>query len=169
MRGPAERDPRGGPDVHLEWTSEDRFLVVIPTYNERDNLPRVIPLVLAKDPRIEILVVDDASTDATEQAAYDLICQFSQVRVVRHGRRLGTSEAIQTGLQLSEGQAVFVHKEHEPLQPHHLERFIEARQQPPVVHQPILKDPPPMGAVACTDHQSPQKSLFWVNSLRDCA
>jgi len=126
--------------------------IVLPVYNAEETLGEqvqdVFDIMENITSQFEILVVDDASTDATEQAAYDLICQFSQVRVVRHGRRLGTSEAIQTGLQLSEGQAVFVHKEHEPLQPHHLERFIEARQQPPVVHQPILKDPPPMGAVA---------------------
>jgi glycosyltransferase involved in cell wall biosynthesis len=125
---------------------------VLPVYNAEETLGEqvqdVFDIMENITSQFEILVVDDASTDATEQAAYDLICQFSQVRVVRHGRRLGTSEAIQTGLQLSEGQAVFVHKEHEPLQPHHLERFIEARQQPPVLHQPILKDPPPMGAVA---------------------
>ena len=126
--------------------------IVLPVYNAEETLGEqvqdVFDIMENITSQFEILVVDDASTDAPEQAAYDLICQFSQVRVVRHGRRLGTSEAIQTGLQLSEGQAVFVHKEHEPLQPHHLERFIEARQQPPVVHQPILKDPPPMGAVA---------------------
>ena len=126
--------------------------IVLPVYNAEETLGEqvqdVFDIMENITSQFEILVVDDASTDATEQAAYDLICQFSQVRVVRHGRRLGTSEAIQTGLQLSEGQAVFVHKEHEPLQPHHLERFIEARQQPPVLHQPILKDPPPMGAVA---------------------
>ena len=92
--------------------------------------------------------MDDASTDATEQAAYDLVCQFSQVRVVRHGRRLGMAEAIQTGLQLSEGEAVFVHKEHEPLQPHHLERFIEVQDKPPVVYQPLAEGPSAMGAVA---------------------
>ena len=126
--------------------------IVLPVYNAEETLGEqvqdVFDIMENITSQFEILVVDDASTDATEQAAYDLICQFSQVRVVRHGRRLGTSEAIQTGLQLSEGQAVFVHKEHEPLQPHHLERFIEARQQPPVLHQPILKDPTPMGAVA---------------------
>ena len=126
--------------------------IVLPVYNAEATLGEqvqdVFDIMENVTSQFEILVVDDASTDATEQAAYDLICQFSQVRVVRHGRRLGTSEAIQTGLQLSEGQAVFVHKEHEPLQPHHLERFIEARHHPPAIHQSILKDPPPMDAVA---------------------
>lgn len=42
-----------------------RALVVMPTYNEADNVPRIVPLVLSADPRIDILVVDDASPDGT--------------------------------------------------------------------------------------------------------
>lgn len=45
--------------------SEDRVLVIIPTYNERENLPRIVPRVLASHPGIEILVVDDESPDGT--------------------------------------------------------------------------------------------------------
>ena len=41
------------------------MLVVIPTYDERENLPRVIPLVLDIHPDVEILVVDDNSPDGT--------------------------------------------------------------------------------------------------------
>jgi glycosyltransferase involved in cell wall biosynthesis len=40
-----------------------RGLVIMPTYNERDNLPRIVPLVLAQDSRLEMLVIDDASPD----------------------------------------------------------------------------------------------------------
>ena len=45
--------------------SEGRVLVVIPTYNERENLPRVVPLVLDTHPEVEILIVDDNSPDGT--------------------------------------------------------------------------------------------------------
>ena len=45
--------------------AEERVLVVIPTYNERENLPRVVPRVLAVHPSLEILVVDDNSPDGT--------------------------------------------------------------------------------------------------------
>jgi len=41
----------------------ERALVVIPTYNERLNLPVIVPAVLQQDPRIEILVVDDNPDD----------------------------------------------------------------------------------------------------------
>ena len=49
----------------VAFSSSDRFLVVMPTYDERDNLPRIVPLVLDEDPRIEVLVVDDNSPDGT--------------------------------------------------------------------------------------------------------
>ena len=37
----------------------ERALVVIPTYNERVNLPLIVPQILEQDPRFEVLVVDD--------------------------------------------------------------------------------------------------------------
>ena len=119
--------------------------IVLPVYNAEatlgDQVQDLFDLVADLTQQFEILVVDDASTDATEETSYDLICRYSQVRVVRHGRRLGTSEAIQSGLKLSEGEAVFVHKEHEPLKPHDLKRYLDAREQPPAVYAPVDDDP----------------------------
>ena len=119
--------------------------IVLPVYNAEttlgDQVQDLFDLVADLTQQFEILVVDDASTDATEETSYDLICRYSQVRVVRHGRRLGTSEAIQTGLKLSEGEAVFVHKEHEPLKPHDLQRYLDAREQQPAVYAPVDDDP----------------------------
>jgi dolichol-phosphate mannosyltransferase len=40
-------------------------LVIVPTYNERENIPRLIPRDPLADPRLEILVVDDNSPDGT--------------------------------------------------------------------------------------------------------
>jgi len=66
---------------------EGRFLVIIPTYNERENLPRVIPAVLAQDPRIEILVVDDASPDGTGVLADEMAAAEPRIHVLhRHGK-----------------------------------------------------------------------------------
>jgi dolichol-phosphate mannosyltransferase len=44
---------------------EGRVLVIIPTYDERDNLPSIVPMVLDSHPEVEILVVDDNSPDGT--------------------------------------------------------------------------------------------------------
>lgn len=42
-----------------------KSLVIIPTYNEKDNIPLIIPEVLKQDPCLEVLVVDDGSPDGT--------------------------------------------------------------------------------------------------------
>ena len=47
----------------------ERALVVVPTYNERENLPQIVPAILAQDPRLDVLVVDDGSPDGTGQLA----------------------------------------------------------------------------------------------------
>jgi dolichol-phosphate mannosyltransferase len=49
--------------------AEAHTLVVVPTFNERDNLPRVVPMILDQDAGIHVLVVDDASPDGTGEAA----------------------------------------------------------------------------------------------------
>ena len=50
-------------------------IVVIPTYNERENLPHLVPAILAY-PDLRVLVVDDDSPDGTRQAAEQLIDRF---------------------------------------------------------------------------------------------
>jgi dolichol-phosphate mannosyltransferase len=49
--------------------AEAHTLVVVPTFNERDNLPRVVPMILDQDAGIHVLVVDDASPDGTGEVA----------------------------------------------------------------------------------------------------
>ena len=51
--------------THDGSPGDERGLVIIPTYNERENIARLIETVLAQDPRLEILVVDDGSPDGT--------------------------------------------------------------------------------------------------------
>ena len=50
----------------------ERVLVIVPTYNEAMNLPQIVPAILAQDPRIEILVVDDNSPDGTGRMADEM-------------------------------------------------------------------------------------------------
>ena len=49
-----------------------RTLIIIPTYNERENLPRPTSALLAARPDVEVLVVDDASPDGTGACAEQL-------------------------------------------------------------------------------------------------
>lgn len=77
--------------------SEGRFLVIVPTYNERDNLPRKVPQILAQDPRIDVLVVDDASPDGTGQLAADMAVSNPRVHALRRPGKDGLATAYLAG------------------------------------------------------------------------
>lgn len=75
----------------------DRFLVILPTYNESQNLPRIVPQVLAQDPRLEILVVDDNSPDGTGRIANELAGVNPRVHVVHRDKKEGLGRAYLDG------------------------------------------------------------------------
>ncbi|HVH10989.1 MAG TPA: glycosyltransferase, partial [Gemmatimonadales bacterium] len=71
----------------------ERALVVIPTYNEAGNLASLVEQVLARDPRLEVLVVDDHSPDGTGQIAQGLAAKESRVSVLHRDGKLGLGTA----------------------------------------------------------------------------
>ncbi len=75
-----------------------RVVVVVPTYNEAENLPLLVPQVLAQDPRIEVLVVDDASPDGTGARADELARADERVHVLHRARKEGLGHAYRAGL-----------------------------------------------------------------------
>jgi len=76
-----------------------RCIVVIPTYNECDNLPLIVPRVLAQDPHIEVLVVDDNSPDGTGKLADDLARKEARVHVLHRERKEGLGPAYRAGFR----------------------------------------------------------------------
>lgn len=75
-----------------------RVLVVVPTYNERDNLPRVAPMILAQGEHYHILVVDDNSPDGTGDIADRLATGSERVNVLHRAGKLGLGAAYVAGL-----------------------------------------------------------------------
>jgi dolichol-phosphate mannosyltransferase len=107
----------------------ERGLVVIPTYNEVGNLPQLLPQVLAQDPRLEVLVVDDNSPDGTGQLAQAIAAKEPRVHVLRREGKLGLGTAYITGFRWAlqhsydyvfEMDADFSHD------PEHLKQFLKA-------------------------------------------
>jgi dolichol-phosphate mannosyltransferase len=70
-----------------------RTLIVTPTYNEKDNLPRFIEAVRGAAPDADILVVDDNSPDGTGQIADDIAAKDSRVRVMHRAGKQGLGTA----------------------------------------------------------------------------
>jgi dolichol-phosphate mannosyltransferase len=74
-----------------------RALVVMPTYNEAANLPTIVPAVLDQDPRIDVLVVDDASPDGTGDLADRMAADNDRVHVVHREGKQGLGSAYLKG------------------------------------------------------------------------
>ena len=91
--------------------SGDRGLlsVVIPVCNEADNvLPLAREIVAALRPRgvVEILFVDDGSTDGTVTAVRAAREEIPEIRLLRHSRRSGQSAAVASGVRRARGEWV---------------------------------------------------------------
>lgn len=76
-----------------------RALVVMPTYNEAGTLAGLVPLVLEQDPRIDVLVIDDASPDGTGAVADDLAARQRRVEVIHREGKLGLGTAYLRGFR----------------------------------------------------------------------
>ena len=70
-----------------------RTLVVTPTYNEKDNLPRFVDAVRGALPEADVLVVDDNSPDGTGQLADTIAASDSHIRVIHRAGKQGLGTA----------------------------------------------------------------------------
>ena len=77
----------------------ERALVIIPTFNEAQNLPNLVPQVLAQDPRLEVLIIDDHSPDGTGRIADGLAAADSRMHVLHRAGKLGLGTAYIAGFR----------------------------------------------------------------------
>jgi dolichol-phosphate mannosyltransferase len=75
----------------------ERALVCVPTYNESENLPRIVPAILAQDPRLEVLVIDDGSPDGTGAIADRMAAAEPRVHVLHRTTKEGLGKAYLAG------------------------------------------------------------------------
>ena len=78
-------------------TDSLRVLVVMPTYNEADNLPRIVPRVLEQGSAFHVLVVDDNSPDGTGDVADGLAERSDRVAVLHRPGKQGLGAAYVAG------------------------------------------------------------------------
>ena len=76
-----------------------RCLVVIPTYNESDNIPELVPRILNLGKHFEVLVVDDNSPDGTANLVKLLQSSDSRVHLIERERKMGLGTAYVAGFQ----------------------------------------------------------------------
>ncbi|MDQ8157808.1 MAG: polyprenol monophosphomannose synthase [Gemmatimonadota bacterium] len=114
----------------------ERGLVIVPTYNECENVTRIVPLILAQDERLDVLVVDDNSPDGTGNLADTLANADPRVHVLHRAGKQGLGKAYLAGFRwalerdyafIFEMDADFSHD------PRHLPEFLAAVQDADLV------------------------------------
>ena len=79
-------------------------MVVVPTYNERDNIERLVREILAQDDGIDVLIVDDNSPDGTGEIADKMVAGTSRVHVIHRAGKLGLGSAYREGFKYALGK-----------------------------------------------------------------
>lgn len=90
-----------------------QFSLILPTYQERDNIPKIVQILTdLLDPilpeQYELIVVDDDSPDGTWQVAAQLMPQYPQLQVMRRQQEKGLSTAVIRGWQAARGNVLGV-------------------------------------------------------------
>lgn len=76
-----------------------KIATIIPTYNERENLPSLVQQLLAVELELSIIVVDDNSPDGTGDLAEDLSCRHERIHVIHRPGKLGLGTAHLAGFR----------------------------------------------------------------------
>jgi len=77
----------------------DRCLVVIPTYNEAENLPTLIPAILGLGSHFEVLIVDDNSPDGTARLVQEMQKAEPRVHLIERPSKMGLGTAYVAGFK----------------------------------------------------------------------
>jgi len=107
----------------------ERALIIVPTFNERANIEKLIEIVLAQDPRVDVLVVDDGSPDGTGALVDAIRERESRVNVLHRPSKMGLGTAYLAGFRwaLDAGYAyVFEMDADFSHDPAHIPAFLEA-------------------------------------------
>lgn len=82
--------------------------IVVPVYNEERTLHTIVQKLIALPCLLEIVIVDDCSTDRTPEILEALRSEYSEILVTRHEKNKGKTEALKTGFRLTRGDIVIV-------------------------------------------------------------
>lgn len=78
-----------------------KILVVIPTFNEAENIPRLVPEILRQAPGVEVLVVDDGSPDGTASIVRDMMNADRRVHLIERPEKMGLGTAYVRGFKFA--------------------------------------------------------------------
>ena len=83
----------------------ERALVIVPTYNERDNIATLLNRILEQDPRLEVLIVDDGSPDGTGEIVDEIAAREPRVHVLHRAAEAGAGHGVHRRLPAGRSSA----------------------------------------------------------------
>ncbi len=126
---PLSDHPTPDEDLVLEREPLRRVAVLIPTYNERENLAGIVDRVRTAAPEVDVVVLDDASPDGTGDLADELAAADPRVHVIHRPGKHGLGAAYLHGFQwaLDEGYDAVVEMDADGShRPEHLPALLDA-------------------------------------------
>ena len=78
-----------------------KILIIIPTYNELENLPKLLPEVLSKDNNIDVLIIDDNSPDGTAEFIENEQKNNNRIHLIKRPSKLGLGTAYIAGFKFA--------------------------------------------------------------------
>ena len=76
-----------------------KSLVIVPTYNEKENISLILPVILSQHECIEVLVVDDNSPDGTGDIVQKMSDENPRIHILRRSGKLGLGSAYVMGFK----------------------------------------------------------------------
>lgn len=79
--------------------ADKKTIIVIPTYNEKENIERLLPEVLGIDAHLEVLIVDDSSPDGTADAVREIGERIPRIHLLERPGKMGLGSAYVAGFR----------------------------------------------------------------------
>lgn len=128
------RAPQDAPDTPRPPL--ERVVILVPTYNERDNLPRTLERIRRSVPTADVLILDDNSPDGTGEVADALAATDEKVQVLHRQGKEGLGKAYLAGFEwgVERGYDAFVEIDADGShRPEHLPALLAAAEDADVV------------------------------------
>jgi glycosyltransferase involved in cell wall biosynthesis len=118
--------PAGEPP--LSAAARRDFAVIVPAFDEAENMPELVRALRETWARYglegEIIIVDDGSADGTAQRALEEAAGWDRLRVMRHRRNLGKTEALVTGAESTSARWIVLYDADLQHRPEEIPRFL---------------------------------------------
>lgn len=143
--------------------------IVLPVRDAQDSLRGTAEGLLEMVPELtddfEVLIVDDASNDATEEVARDLAAEYPQMRVIRHRCAQGLTHAAETGVGQCRGDVIFIKDDASPIRSSDLLSLWDMRTDEQLVMARSEPAPPTPAEVKPLDRNLISRLMSWGASL----